>query len=195
MGMITGLLCGVVNGYFVAYVGMPSFVVTLGMLSFARSLAVVLSVREPAVIGQVMLASRSAESELHASVWLELAPVAPDAVLQRPMDPALALLEDPERGVTYRYDIAVAPDGRYSLTIDPVPSQSVQLIAEANEGCAATCAKAEFAANEAKDAAFFDMASSAFWFAASEAKAEAFFAIASSAGRSASHCSSASRCS
>jgi len=43
MGMLTGLLCGAVNGFFVAYVGMPSFVVTLGMLSFARSLAVVFS--------------------------------------------------------------------------------------------------------------------------------------------------------
>lgn len=43
MGLVTGLLCGVVNGFFVAYVGMPSFVVTLGMLSFARSLAVVFS--------------------------------------------------------------------------------------------------------------------------------------------------------
>jgi ribose transport system permease protein len=43
MGLLTGLLCGIVNGFFVAYVGMPSFVVTLGMLSFARSLAVVFS--------------------------------------------------------------------------------------------------------------------------------------------------------
>jgi ribose transport system permease protein len=43
MGLLTGLACGVVNGFFVAYVGMPSFVVTLGMLSFARSLAVVIS--------------------------------------------------------------------------------------------------------------------------------------------------------
>jgi len=43
MGLITGLMCGIVNGFFVAYVGMPSFVVTLGMLSFARSLAVVVS--------------------------------------------------------------------------------------------------------------------------------------------------------
>jgi len=43
MGMLTGLLCGVVNGFFVAYVGMPPFVVTLGMLSLARSLAVVFS--------------------------------------------------------------------------------------------------------------------------------------------------------
>lgn len=46
MGMITGLLCGIVNGFFVAYVGMPSFVVTLGMLSFARSLAVVFSANQ-----------------------------------------------------------------------------------------------------------------------------------------------------
>ncbi len=42
-GLLTGLVCGVVNGFFVAYVGMPSFVVTLGMLSIARSLAVVFS--------------------------------------------------------------------------------------------------------------------------------------------------------
>jgi ribose transport system permease protein len=43
MGLVTGLVCGAVNGFFVAYVGMPSFVVTLGMLSLARSLAVVFS--------------------------------------------------------------------------------------------------------------------------------------------------------
>ena len=43
MGLLTGLTCGAVNGFFVAYVGMPSFVATLGMLSIARSLAVVFS--------------------------------------------------------------------------------------------------------------------------------------------------------
>lgn len=43
MGLLTGLACGAVNGFFVAYVGMPSFVATLGMLSIARSLAVVFS--------------------------------------------------------------------------------------------------------------------------------------------------------
>jgi ribose transport system permease protein len=43
MGLLTGLICGAVNGFFVAYVNMPSFVVTLGMLSIARSLAVVFS--------------------------------------------------------------------------------------------------------------------------------------------------------
>ena len=42
-GLLTGIVCGAVNGFFVAYVGIPSFVVTLGMLSIARSLAVVIS--------------------------------------------------------------------------------------------------------------------------------------------------------
>lgn len=37
------LLVGFANGILIAYVGMPSFVVTLGMLSFARSMALVLS--------------------------------------------------------------------------------------------------------------------------------------------------------
>jgi ribose transport system permease protein len=46
MGMLTGLICGAFNGFFVAYVGMPSFVVTLGMLSIARSLAVVFSANQ-----------------------------------------------------------------------------------------------------------------------------------------------------
>jgi ribose transport system permease protein len=46
MAMLTGLACGAVNGFFVAYVGMPSFVVTLGMLSLARSLAVVFSANQ-----------------------------------------------------------------------------------------------------------------------------------------------------
>jgi ribose transport system permease protein len=43
MGLLAGLACGAVNGFFVAYVGMSSFVVTLGMMSIARSLAVVFS--------------------------------------------------------------------------------------------------------------------------------------------------------
>jgi ribose transport system permease protein len=37
------LLVGAVNGWMIAYVGVPPFVVTLGMLSIARSLAMVLS--------------------------------------------------------------------------------------------------------------------------------------------------------
>ena len=43
MGLAAGMACGAVNGFFVAYVGLSSFVVTLGMMSIARSLAVVLS--------------------------------------------------------------------------------------------------------------------------------------------------------
>jgi ribose transport system permease protein len=42
-GLVTGVIAGAVNGFLVAYVGLPSFVVTLGMLSVARSLAIVLS--------------------------------------------------------------------------------------------------------------------------------------------------------
>jgi ribose transport system permease protein len=42
-GLAAGALCGAVNGALVAYVRLPSFVVTLGMLSVARSLAIVLS--------------------------------------------------------------------------------------------------------------------------------------------------------
>ena len=42
-GMFAGLVCGAINGFLIAYVGMSSFVVTLGMLSIARSLAVVFS--------------------------------------------------------------------------------------------------------------------------------------------------------
>ena len=42
-GLLAGLACGAVNGFFVAYVGMSSFVVTLGMMSIARSMAMVLS--------------------------------------------------------------------------------------------------------------------------------------------------------
>ena len=41
--LAAALLCGFVNGFLIAYVGMPSFVVTLGMMSVARSLAMVLS--------------------------------------------------------------------------------------------------------------------------------------------------------
>jgi ribose transport system permease protein len=41
--IITALIIGAFNGVLIAYVGMPSFVVTLGMLSIARSLAMVAS--------------------------------------------------------------------------------------------------------------------------------------------------------
>lgn len=43
VSVLTALLVGAFNGVLIAYVGMPSFVVTLGMLSIARSLAMVAS--------------------------------------------------------------------------------------------------------------------------------------------------------
>jgi ribose transport system permease protein len=46
MGLAAGLICGAVNGFFVAYVGMSSFVVTLGMMSIARSMAIVFSANQ-----------------------------------------------------------------------------------------------------------------------------------------------------
>lgn len=39
----TALIVGAINGFMVAYIGLPPFVVTLGMLSIARSLAMVAS--------------------------------------------------------------------------------------------------------------------------------------------------------
>ncbi len=42
-GLSLGLLAGAINGWLIAYVKLPPFVVTLGMLSIARSMAVVLS--------------------------------------------------------------------------------------------------------------------------------------------------------
>ena len=41
--LATALVVGAINGVLIAYVGLPSFVVTLGMLSIARSLAMVAS--------------------------------------------------------------------------------------------------------------------------------------------------------
>lgn len=43
VGLAMGAVVGAINGVFVAYVGLPPFVVTLGMLAAARSLAIVLS--------------------------------------------------------------------------------------------------------------------------------------------------------
>lgn len=43
LGLGISLLVGALNGFLIAYVGMPPFVVTLGMLSIARSVAMVLS--------------------------------------------------------------------------------------------------------------------------------------------------------
>ena len=41
--LAAALACGFINGFLIAQVGMPPFVVTLGMMSFARSVAMVLS--------------------------------------------------------------------------------------------------------------------------------------------------------
>jgi ribose transport system permease protein len=43
VGLCAGAIVGFINGMFIAFVGLPPFVVTLGMLSIARSVAVVLS--------------------------------------------------------------------------------------------------------------------------------------------------------
>ncbi|MGI9436290.1 MAG: ABC transporter permease [Geminicoccaceae bacterium] len=43
VGLSLGMLAGSINGWLIAYVKLPPFVVTLGMLSIARSMAVVLS--------------------------------------------------------------------------------------------------------------------------------------------------------
>lgn len=42
-GLLTAVIIGGISGVLIAYIGMPSFVVTLGMMSLARSLAMVLS--------------------------------------------------------------------------------------------------------------------------------------------------------
>jgi ribose transport system permease protein len=42
-GLLTALLCGLINGILIAYVRLSSFIVTLGMFGIARSLAQVLS--------------------------------------------------------------------------------------------------------------------------------------------------------
>ena len=51
MGLGTGLICGAVNGLFVAYFSLPSFIVTLGMLEMARGLAYVTTGSQTMYIG------------------------------------------------------------------------------------------------------------------------------------------------
>lgn len=43
VALLAGLACGVFNGYLIAYLRLPSFVVTLGMMSMGRSLAMAIS--------------------------------------------------------------------------------------------------------------------------------------------------------
>jgi ribose transport system permease protein len=41
--ILTGVICGAINGYFISYLRLSAFVVTLGMMSIGRSLALVIS--------------------------------------------------------------------------------------------------------------------------------------------------------
>src|ERR1700679_4210340 len=41
-GLILGALIGAINGYFIAYAGMPAFIVTLGTLSVVRGIALLI---------------------------------------------------------------------------------------------------------------------------------------------------------
>jgi ribose transport system permease protein len=43
VALLSGLACGFFNGYLIAYLKLPSFVVTLGMMSMGRSLAMAIS--------------------------------------------------------------------------------------------------------------------------------------------------------
>jgi ribose transport system permease protein len=77
-GLATGALCGLINGAFIAYVGLPSFVVTLGMLAAARSFAVVLSenkmIYEFGPDGDIFMAIGGGEiAGVSNMVWLLLA--------------------------------------------------------------------------------------------------------------------------
>ncbi len=47
IGLVTGMLCGLVNGYFIGKVGLNPFITTLGMMSIARGGAYVLTQGSP----------------------------------------------------------------------------------------------------------------------------------------------------
>jgi ribose transport system permease protein len=51
LGIVTGMLCGSVNGLLVAYLSLPSFIVTLGMLEIARGLAYITTNSQTVYIG------------------------------------------------------------------------------------------------------------------------------------------------
>lgn len=50
-GLVAGLACGVVSGALVAYLALPSFIVTLGMLEMARGLAYITTDSQTVYIG------------------------------------------------------------------------------------------------------------------------------------------------
>jgi len=51
LGIASGMLCGSMNGLLVAYLSLPSFIVTLGMLEMARGLAYITSNSQTVYIG------------------------------------------------------------------------------------------------------------------------------------------------
>jgi len=51
LGVGAGVMCGAVNGVLVAYLSLPSFIVTLGMLEMARGLAYITTNSQTAYIG------------------------------------------------------------------------------------------------------------------------------------------------
>ena len=52
LGIITGTLCGLVNGCLTSYFALPSFIVTLGMLEMARGLAYMTTNSQTLFIGE-----------------------------------------------------------------------------------------------------------------------------------------------
>lgn len=54
MGLAAGLICGSVNGLLVAYLSLPSFIVTLGMLEMARGLAYITTDSQTVYIGSAI---------------------------------------------------------------------------------------------------------------------------------------------
>ena len=52
LGIITGTLCGLVNGCLTSYFSLPSFIVTLGMLEMARGLAYMTTGSQTLFIGE-----------------------------------------------------------------------------------------------------------------------------------------------
>lgn len=54
IGLVAGLACGSVNGVLVAYLSLPSFIVTLGMLEMARGLAYIMTDSQTVYIGSAI---------------------------------------------------------------------------------------------------------------------------------------------